>query len=433
MNFKILKNVCFNVNKLNSSTLYKYSKKYFFLGRSPVIETNTLFKYITDEKTNMNNVKIIDCTLLNSLNIQNSEINNELPLTDFTEKIPNSIYINPMDLSENKSIPKITKESLSEVEVMNPYNMPSNEEFSRKMKNFEIKKSDNIICYDRNGIYTSARLWFIFKLFGMKNVYVLNGGFEKWKKDKFPVEKIKNKNFEKNNTKTQDSQSENTQSFQFKKDESKLMDTNKILYLNYDIGNKMTKDEILDTRSPERHQGKESDPYPVLRKGSISNSFNIHYKQILDENNFNCLKSEAKIKEVFSENQMELDSQGKYVVYSGLGISSCILILAFDVIGKYDLVKFYPGGWFEMGNVEMSGNLTVQKILDHERNSKQLETFDKMVKNMKPDEYKKYMKQREYDLKVLDVKEKNFEYLKKKNKSKSKEIDGDYSSPDEMF
>lgn len=431
MNFKILKNVNSYEFKTNSINIYRNSKKYFFLGRSPVIETSTLFKYITDEKTNMNNLKIVDCTLLNSLNNQSSEIEAQSQLIYFTEKIPNSFYINPMDLSENKSIPQITKEDLSEVEIINPYNIPSDEEFSQKMKHFNIKKSDVVICYDREGIYTSARLWFIFKLFGIKNVYVLNGGFEKWKKEKFAVEKIKNKN---SVQKIIHSPSENISStFQFKKDESKLINTSQMLYLNYDIGNKMTKDEILDTRSAERYEGKQTDPFPTLRKGSMSNSFNIHYKHILDENNFNCLKSESKIKEVFSENLVDLDSQRKYIIFSGMGISSCVLILAFDLIGKYDLIKFYPGGWLEMGNVEMSGNQTVQKILNHDRTSKNLETFDRMVKNMKPEEFEKYKKQRDYDLKVLDVREKNFDYLKKKNKIKSKEQDGDYSSPDEMF
>ena len=37
----------------------------------------------------------------------------------------------------------------------------------------------------------SARVWWMFKYFGFKNVYVLNGGFNKWLKEKKPITKKK--------------------------------------------------------------------------------------------------------------------------------------------------------------------------------------------------------------------------------------------------
>ena len=33
----------------------------------------------------------------------------------------------------------------------------------------------------------SARVWWMFKYFGFKNIYVLNGGFKKWKKEEKPI------------------------------------------------------------------------------------------------------------------------------------------------------------------------------------------------------------------------------------------------------
>lgn len=57
------------------------------------------------------------------------------------------------------------------------------------MKNLDIRKNDFIICYDRLGIFSSARVWYTFKLFGVENVAVLNGGFVKWQKENLPIEK----------------------------------------------------------------------------------------------------------------------------------------------------------------------------------------------------------------------------------------------------
>jgi 3-mercaptopyruvate sulfurtransferase SseA len=47
------------------------------------------------------------------------------------------------------------------------------------MRNNCISKNDEIIVYD-DVIQNATRLRWIFKLFGAHNVYVLNGGLEKW-------------------------------------------------------------------------------------------------------------------------------------------------------------------------------------------------------------------------------------------------------------
>ena len=47
------------------------------------------------------------------------------------------------------------------------------------MKMNDIGINDTVVLYD--DLYLGpARLWFTLKYFGMKNVYVLNGGFNNW-------------------------------------------------------------------------------------------------------------------------------------------------------------------------------------------------------------------------------------------------------------
>ena len=70
---------------------------------------------------------------------------------------------------------------------------PNNQSFIKNMKILDIRKDDLIICYDRLGIFSSEKVWYALKLFGVKNVAVLNGGYVKWLKENLPVEKAPNK------------------------------------------------------------------------------------------------------------------------------------------------------------------------------------------------------------------------------------------------
>ena len=54
---------------------------------------------------------------------------------------------------------------------------------------FGIKNIDHIIVYDNSDIYSSCRLWFSLKYFGHEKVSVLDGGFQKWIKEKKPTTK----------------------------------------------------------------------------------------------------------------------------------------------------------------------------------------------------------------------------------------------------
>lgn len=48
------------------------------------------------------------------------------------------------------------------------------------MKRMRVRSTDNIICYDNMGIFSSPRVAFTLRYFGADRVRVLNGGFKKW-------------------------------------------------------------------------------------------------------------------------------------------------------------------------------------------------------------------------------------------------------------
>ena len=58
--------------------------------------------------------------------------------------------------------------------------LPTLENFTEYMKSLNITRTDEIVCYDQFGIYSSPRLDYTLKYFGMQNVRVLDGGLKKW-------------------------------------------------------------------------------------------------------------------------------------------------------------------------------------------------------------------------------------------------------------
>ena len=44
-----------------------------------------------------------------------------------------------------------------------------------------ISESDTIVVYDSAGLYSAARVWWTFRIFGAKDVFILDGGLPKWK------------------------------------------------------------------------------------------------------------------------------------------------------------------------------------------------------------------------------------------------------------
>jgi thiosulfate/3-mercaptopyruvate sulfurtransferase len=58
--------------------------------------------------------------------------------------------------------------------------MPPTDQFSRADRDLAIRNVDFVVIYDRGGIYTSTRLWRIFKAMGHAQVGVLDDGFSAW-------------------------------------------------------------------------------------------------------------------------------------------------------------------------------------------------------------------------------------------------------------
>jgi thiosulfate/3-mercaptopyruvate sulfurtransferase len=219
------------------------------------------------------------------------------------------------------------KNNFSDTRSGLPNMLPNAAQFELEAQKLGINNNSIIVVYDNLGIYSSTRVWWMFKTMGHKNVFVLNGGFPGWIENGFPTEEKQTQQFEKGNFKVQ-FHSENVKDFDFIK--TNLNNSNQI---------------VIDARSSGRFNGTAQEPREGLRSGSIPNSFNIPYGDVLENGKF---KSKEVLKAIFSK----INPENKELIYScGSGLTACIILLASELILP-NKTSVYDGSWTEWSQIE---------------------------------------------------------------------------------
>lgn len=219
------------------------------------------------------------------------------------------------------------KNTFSDKNTDIPNMLPSPENFSEACKKLGISSHHKIIIYDTLGIYSSPRVWWMFKTMGHPNVAVLNGGFPAWHSAKLPCEpetktEYKYGNFEANYI-------------------SKLVIDANVILAEIDNNDSL----IIDARSHGRFIAKEPEPRESLKGGHIPNSVNLPYTMVLDKNK---MKTNTELQEIFKNFNIH---NKKLIFTCGSGITACIIMLAAEIAG-YHNTSVYDGSWSEWGQLD---------------------------------------------------------------------------------
>ena len=275
----------------------------------------------------MNSLIEIDC-LKKNLN------NPEIKIIDGTWHMPGS-GINGFDIFKEKHIPNAIFIDLDEVSDINsdlPHMMPDENYFSEKISSLGISNNDHLIIYDMYGMFSAARIWFMFKAFGHNNISLLNGGFPAWLDSGGEVSnKI-------NNLKTTIYK-------------GKL---NKLLIADYQqVLENLTNQKylVLDARSPERFSGISEEPRPGMKSGHIPKSKNLYFNDLIDQDTKKFIKKE-EIENLIKKSGIDVNKD--IICSCGSGVTACIIKFAIELISKNKNIKIYDGSWSEWGVVEDS-------------------------------------------------------------------------------
>ncbi|RMF38480.1 MAG: 3-mercaptopyruvate sulfurtransferase [Alphaproteobacteria bacterium] len=206
-----------------------------------------------------------------------------------------------------------------------PHMVPPVEKFISRMRRMGIGDGHRVVVYDALGLFSAARVWWMFRLFGKSDVAVLDGGLPKWKAEGRPLEDMEPILRERH--------------FTARRNADLVRDVTQVAHA-VKIGDA----QIVDARSPGRFRGEEPEPRAGLRPGHIPGSINLHYATLLNPDG--TMRDPDALRARFEAAGVDLS---RPVISScGSGVTACILDLALERIGhRHHAV--YDGSWAEWG------------------------------------------------------------------------------------
>jgi thiosulfate/3-mercaptopyruvate sulfurtransferase len=208
----------------------------------------------------------------------------------------------------------------------------SKENFEKLLRQAGVNNDSTIVIYgDSNNWFAAWGAW-VFDVYGVKNVKLLDGGRKKWEAEKRPLTPL---------------------ATQVAVGNVKVSDANNALRARLinvvAIANKKSDTALVDIRSPDEFTGKIFAPAGVqetaIRAGHIPGAVNVPWGQAVAEDG--TFKSPEELKKVYAA--VGIDGKKPIITYCRIGERSSHTWFALSKILGYN-VKNYDGSWTEYGN-----------------------------------------------------------------------------------
>lgn len=205
-----------------------------------------------------------------------------------------------------------------------PHMMPTPKLFEREVRALGVNQNSFIVIYDRTGVYSSPRAWWMFKAMGHEQVAVLDGGMPAWISAGLPRETVNNQFVTSGN-------------FVAQPRPEFFCDANQV-----ESALTNPRYTVIDARSEGRFHGSEPEPRSGLRAGHMPNAINLPFMNVQSQGHMLSLE---ELKSIFAT---RVSPQQKLIFSCGSGVTACIVALAAE-LADYSEISVYDGSWSEWG------------------------------------------------------------------------------------
>ena len=206
-----------------------------------------------------------------------------------------------------------------------PHMAPPVEKFMSRLRAMGVGDGHQVVVYDTHGLFSAARVWWLFRLMGQSDIAVLDGGLPKWVAEGRETEDMEPIIRDRHMT--------------VRRQAHMVKDVTQV-----SSASKLGDYEILDARSPGRFRGEEPEPRDGLRSGHVPGSKNVHYRELMKDDG--TMKDPDGLRAVLEKAGVDLSRP--VITTCGSGVTAAIINLALERIGKTDHA-LYDGSWAEWG------------------------------------------------------------------------------------
>jgi thiosulfate/3-mercaptopyruvate sulfurtransferase len=203
-----------------------------------------------------------------------------------------------------------------------PHMLPSRETFAEKVGALGVSERDLIVVYDGLGLFSAPRAWWMLRLFGAEQVFILDGGLPKWKAEGRPLE----------------AGHANRKPTRFE-----ARAPAHVVATLGDVRAALDGDsaQVIDARAADRFRGEAPEPRPGLRSGHMPGALNVPHASLVQDGR---LRPVAELSHAFAAGGVDLHRPA--ITSCGSGVSAAVLWLALDALG-HPPQALYDGSWTE--------------------------------------------------------------------------------------